>query len=303
MIKNTNDFNKERIKLLEEKVKLLEKKFTLKDAMKFRSNIRFYKQDDIPSKEVIEEIIKDAHDFVPHKNNMIECNIKIYGPEFAKEKEDLVLSTMCGKAKEFWRAGGQHEHDFKLLRKIYEDWRPKNAKSTNNYDYEYNYKDPRWPENYKLAFNEQVRAPYLLVYTQRLRRPSKTQKEYGFPEFIFKFTKKNDDSLAWYTSAAMHGFGTALLAAEKGITASYCKCFHPDTEHRNPILAPMYEKGGPKNIAFTLSLGYKDPRGVNGLANRIKVNDVSWSNKKELKIKHNKMNIDEYVSWANNDRE
>tara|TARA_B100000212_G_scaffold9771_1_gene7250 strand:- start:157 stop:1068 length:912 start_codon:yes stop_codon:yes gene_type:complete len=303
MIKNTNDFNKERIKLLEEKVKLLEKKFTLKDAMRFRSNIRFYKQDDIPSKEVIEEIIQDAHNFIPHKNNMIECNIKIYGPEFAKEKEDLVLSTMCGAAKEFWRKDGQHEHDYEFLRKIYEDWRPKNATS-NGYDYEYNYRDPRWPEDYKLAFNEQVRAPYLLVYTQRLRRPSKIQNQHGFPEFIFKFTKKYDDSLAWYTSAAMHGFGTALLAAEKGITASYCKCFHNDKVHRNPILAPMYEKGGPSNIAFTLSLGYKDPSGVNGLANRMKVNKYeSLTNKNQLTIKHNKMNIDEYVSWAKNDRE
>ena len=83
MIKNTSDFNKQRIEELK-------KKFTLKDAMKFRSNIRFYKQDDIPSRKVIEEIIQDAHDLIPHKNNMIECNIKILCPEFAKEKEDLV---------------------------------------------------------------------------------------------------------------------------------------------------------------------------------------------------------------------
>ena len=277
MIKNTSDFNKQRIEMLK-------KKFTLKDAMKFRSNIRFYKQDDIPSKKVIEEIIQNAHDLIPHKNNMVECNVKIYGPEFAKEKEDLVLSTMCGTAKEFWRKGGRHEHDYKLLKKIYEEWRPKNATMSSNESYEYNYKDPEWPEHYSLAFNEQVRAPYLLVYTQRLRRPSKTQEEKGFPKFIYKFTKKDDNSLNWYISAAMHGFGTALLAAEKGITASYCKCFHPDSKHRNPILAPMYEKGGPKNIAFTVSLGYKDPRGVTAKY-------------------HNYMNIDEYVSWAKNDRE
>ena len=78
-----------------------------------------------------------------------------------------------------------------LLKKIYEYWRPKNATSANNESYEYNYKDPRWPAHHKLAFNEQVRAPYLLVYTQRLRRPSETQRQQGFPEFIFKFTKKN----------------------------------------------------------------------------------------------------------------
>ena len=48
MIKNTSDWNKE-------KIKSLEKRITLKDAMKFRSNIRFYKQDNIPSKKVIKK--------------------------------------------------------------------------------------------------------------------------------------------------------------------------------------------------------------------------------------------------------
>ena len=57
-----------------------------------------------------------------------------------------------------------------------------------------------------------------------------------------------------------------------------------DKVNKNPILAPMYEKGGPKNIAFTLSLGYKDPKGVTAKY-------------------HNFMNVDEYVSWAKNDRE
>ena len=51
---------------------------------------------------------------------------------------------MCGTAKEFWRKGGQHRHDYKLLKDMQEDWRPKNATSANNESYEYNYASPRW---------------------------------------------------------------------------------------------------------------------------------------------------------------
>ena len=113
--------------------------------------------------------------------------------------------------------GGQHEHDFDLLKKIYEEWHLKNAIIASN-DKLMNLiiRDPDAPAHHKMAFNEQVRA-YLLVYTQRLRRPSETQRKQGFPEFIFKFTKKDDNSLARHicvcTDLAQHYY------FEKGITA------------------------------------------------------------------------------------
>ena len=254
MIKNTSDFNKQ-------KIELLKKKFTLKDAMKFRSNIRFYKQDDIPSKKVIEEIIQDAHDLIPHKNNMVECNIKVYGPEFAKEKEDLVLSTMCGTAKEFWRKGGQHEHDYKLLKKIYEEWRPNNAKLSNNESYEYNYRNPRWPVNYSLAFNEQVRAPYLLVYTHQpdFKTKSQLDSQYnksGNLEKIFKDKKSNPNDMDWIIQASMHGITTAYLCAEKGLNASFCRCFFYDELMPTDIL--LKSNRPKKEITFLLGIGYED---------------------------------------------
>ena len=59
---------------------------------------------------------------------------------------------------------------------------------------EFNYSDPRCACSLYHLTNKKI-SPYLLVYTQRLRRPSETQKKQGFPEFIFKFTKKDDNSL------------------------------------------------------------------------------------------------------------
>ena len=227
---------------------------SLIDAMKFRENIRFFKQDEYPTEVEIKALIRDAHELVPHKNNMIECNIDIYGPKWAKEKEKLVLSTMCGVSKEHWREGGKHKGDYDLLKKIYDKWRKKQFRPrVHRYDPDNNLPYP------DMQFNEQVRAPYLLVYTQRLRRPSENQKKRGFAEYIYKFTKSDDDSLNRYISAAMHGISLNYLAADRGIYGSFCKCFHCDKNNSTEILKPAERK--PKNIAFMIGLGYRDKSG------------------------------------------
>ena len=47
---------------------------SLIDAMKFRENIRFFKQDEYPTEVEIKALIRDAHELVPQKNNIVECN-------------------------------------------------------------------------------------------------------------------------------------------------------------------------------------------------------------------------------------
>ena len=227
---------------------------SLIDAMKFRENIRFFKQDEYPTEVEIKALIRDAHELVPQKNNIVECNIDVYGPKWAKEKEKLVLSTMCGVSKEHWRKGGKHEGDYDLLKKIYDRWRKKQERPrVHRYDPDNNLPYP------DMQFNEQVRAPYLLVYTQRLRRPSEEQLKRGFPEFVYKFTKSDDESLNWYISAGMHGISLNYLAADRGIYGSFCKCFHWDKNNSTEILKPAERK--PKNIAFMIGLGYRDKSG------------------------------------------
>ena len=99
------------------------------DAMNFRENIRFFKQDDYPTKEQIEQLLQDAHDLVPQKNNIVECNIKVYGPEYAEEKKRLVLNTVCGVGKKDFRKNGKYEGDWKELQGIYDIWRKQNITS------------------------------------------------------------------------------------------------------------------------------------------------------------------------------
>ena len=282
------------------------------DAMNFRENIRFFKQDDYPTKEEIEQLLQDAHDLVPQKNNIVECNIKVYGPEYAEEKKRLVLNTVCGVGKKDFRKGGKYEGDWKELQGIYDIWRKQNITSEPE-----EFKKMKTGVVYKnyadvnvkidkdgsilvkkgdekgvqfglpglnvrgMAFNEQVRAPYVLVYTQRLRRPSLHQKANMFPDWIYNFTKNDDDSLNWYISAAMHGVSTAYLAADRGISASFCKCFHWDNKNPKENNPKMIEvaRTSPKNIAFMLCLGYRLEKGI-------------YPKYKNYSKK------DEYVTWA-----
>ena len=49
---------------------------------------------------------------------------------------------------------------------------------------------------------------------------------------------------------------TAALAVEKGLSASFCKCFFYNTNIHSNILRKAAEKSS--NIAFILGIGYKD---------------------------------------------
>jgi hypothetical protein len=216
----------------------------LKDLMKKRKNIKFFKQDVFPTKEEINNLLKDAHNLVPQKNNLYQFHIDIYGPEHASEKEQLVLNTVCGIGKQHWRPGGKHYHDFDKLKDIYGEWK----KVVNSEEYSYS----KWKN---VEFNEQVRAPYLLVYTKKERLPTKKQIEKGFPSYIFEFQKGDKDE-SWLIGSGMHGFGLSLLANEKNIAAAFCKCYFFDDYNYTNILAPA--KKSSHNIAFMLGLGYED---------------------------------------------
>ena len=242
-------------------------------AMQFRHNIKFFDQEKIPSKETIEEIIKESHLYVPHKNNLIAINIKVWGPEFYKEKERLVLSTVCGPARDHYiKSGGKYYGNYNILKARYDEWRELSIKGENK---EENHK---WRNEYGLNFNEQVRAPYLLAFTQRLREPTEIQKERGYMPWIWKNSVGENGQCRWFLPAGMQAYGISLLSAYRGLYASFCRCFtnkpflytkiFEDTVH-NPDIA---------GSIFFLGLGYKDY-------------SVPYYCDK------NKASVDEYVKW------
>ena len=56
-----------------------------------RINFRHFKQDTYPTKEKIEEILQEAINIAPVDKEFFSWRLEIHGPEWAKEKEDLVL--------------------------------------------------------------------------------------------------------------------------------------------------------------------------------------------------------------------
>tara|TARA_A100000164_G_C21893283_1_gene766564 strand:+ start:956 stop:1684 length:729 start_codon:yes stop_codon:yes gene_type:complete len=238
----------------------------LKKLMSFRENITHFKQDQIPEKDTIKEIIKDAHDMVPHKNNMWAYSIDVYGPEHADEKKRVAMQTVTGYSKNDFRGGGKDFDNVEKLENIYNKWIEQRKlhkfgpTSTSSGGYN------------GFSFNDQVTAPYLLVYRQRPGFPTKKQMEKGYRKRLIGYK----DNMQWYISASMHGYGLSLLAAEKGLHASFCKCYFHSLANFTNILAPL--KHGFDNIAFLLGIGYKDK---------------GMPYKKNIK----KPDIDEIVEW------
>ena len=224
------------------------------DAMNFRENIRFFKQDDYPTKEEIEQLLQGIYDIWRKQNITSEPE------EFKKMKTGVVYKNYADVNVKIDKDGSI------LVKKGDEKGVQFGLPGLNVRG---------------MAFNEQVRAPYVLVYTQRLRRPSLHQKANMFPDWIYNFTKKDYDSLTWYISAAMHGVSTAYLAADRGISASFCKCFHWDNKNPKENNPKMIEvaRTSPKNIAFMLCLGYRLEKGI-------------YPKYKNYSKK------DEYVTWA-----
>ncbi len=215
----------------------------LQKLMKFRENIHHFKSDD-PGREKIDKILKDAHHLVPHKNNMWAYNIDVYGPEHKDEKEIVALQTVTGYEKRAFA-----NYPIERQKEIYTKWKKQRETMRQDSSYENRQKSAK---QQGFSFNEQVTAPYLLVYYQVPGFPTKKQMEKNYKRLLIDY-KDNDD---WIISASMHGHGTTLLAAEQGLHASFCKCYYYSETQFTNILAPL--RKGWKNVAFLLGIGYKD---------------------------------------------
>ena len=86
----------------------------IEEILKKRTNITFFREDKIPAKEVIEDILQKTHDSLPTKNNLNTYEDEVYGPEHFDEKKSVALSTVCSSAgKPFTKS--KNPDDFKKL--------------------------------------------------------------------------------------------------------------------------------------------------------------------------------------------
>ena len=227
----------------------------IENILKKRSNISFFRKDKIPEKSIIDDILAKAHTLTPHKNNFYNYEIEVYGPEHIEEKKYATLATVCSESKEKYSNKNATPEDFIELEKIYDYWIDRH----NNMKTKEEFYDMREKLN-KVHFNNQVTAPYLLVYSKRDKLLTESQKDSDYYKngklnTIFN-VNANQRSNMWLIQAGMHSILTSTLAVEKGLDASFCKCFFYNTSIHSNILRKAARNSS--NIAFLLGLGYKD---------------------------------------------
>tara|TARA_Y100001972_G_scaffold121705_1_gene166156 strand:+ start:245 stop:988 length:744 start_codon:yes stop_codon:yes gene_type:complete len=222
----------------------------LTDLMSVRKNIQFFKEE-APDKSIIDDILKQAHELVPHKNNFWYYKIRVFGPEHKEEKKIMAMISVTGERRDEFKKGD--ESKMEELAEIYDEW------ANRERILEIRGQNTTGRKSLKVegcSFNIQVTAPYLLVYTHQPDYVTESQKkskyfESGRQEKTFreKVNKKGKD---WIIQSAMHGISTAYLCAEKGLYASFCRCYFYNQFFYTDILRPD------DNTAFMLGIGYKD---------------------------------------------
>ncbi len=217
----------------------------IEQLLKKRSNITFFDKEKIPEQRVIKEILDKAQELTPHKNNFWHYEIGVYGPTYTEEKKILALSTVCNDHLHHYRSDQVSQEDWKKLEQAYKDW----------IDYHNGDISKRHVIKEKWHFNEQVTAPYLLAYYPaevKIRESQKDDKYFksGRAEQVFRsITKTNKDE--FNQQAGMNAMVTVMLALEKNLDVSFCKCYF----YNNAIHTNILAKNKP---AFLLGIGFED---------------------------------------------
>lgn len=182
----------------------------MSNTLKNRKFISWFDQDNIPEKKVIKSIIKKTFELVPSKQCIMPYMITVFGPEFKKEKEEIIKLTT-------------HQH---------------------------------MRIEYGKNLNEQLKAPYLLIFSTRLiTNPSKKIKgmiKKGIRIKVCEEDNFNSPEVKASTSLEIGMFSMILtaLALEHNIDTAYTLCQFVDPRNQTIV----------KNHAlFIMSLGYCDP--------------------------------------------
>lgn len=173
-------------------------------VLKKRRHVYEYDTDNVPEKQLIEDLLWKAWKVTPSKNNFIPYNCYVLGPDKQDEKDEMWLISAVHKDRT------DTKDSF-----LFHPNRSKYVKAKNPY------------------FKHLSTAPYMLVFTQRICKPNKyhvISKEKNGDYFEQMHPNKLGTILD--TTALEVGMWMANLSAfalEKGLNTSVIKC-HPGPE-------------------------------------------------------------------------
>ena len=193
-----------------------------------------FKEDDIPTEDTIRKILSESLTSIPVFGNDWHHSVSVYGPEYKKDKEKLVLQTV------------EDNHYRKTFdtRKL---GRPGIATSLTPICRTFKNKAKSgWYKNRgfedDVSFNLQVTAPYLLAF--RFSPDSYVHKDKG--------EMAKDKKSKGLNSAMTHAYAITIIAQHYGIQAGFCGCFIFNDENVNRI---WYND---PDIILFVGLGYQE---------------------------------------------
>ena len=158
-----------------------------------RQHVMAYDTEDIPEKQLIEDLLWKAWKVTPSKNNFMPYHCNVLGPEKVNEKHSIWMKSV------------------------------KNKKHIN----EKNIEDHK-EEGYNPYFEHISTAPYLLVFTQRVCEPNEYyRKRIEGGDYYEQMHEDEVESMLRTTTVEV-GMWMANLSAfalEKGLNTSTIACF------------------------------------------------------------------------------
>ena len=201
------------------------------NLLRRRINYNRFKEDDAPSRETIESILKEAITCAPVKGSFKYVNLDVWGPEHQQIKDDLVKVTGVKESGLKWWQNREIPT---------EEWEEK---------LELHYS--LHPED----FNNQVRAPYVIAVVENPH-----YFELG-PNPDYKVAAKeksgHDNKKAVYLRIGTLAYALAMSANRHGVDASYCGCLNMKLDTKLNKICLDYHSDG-RDILFFLGLGYFD---------------------------------------------
>ena len=168
-------------------------KMTQLQLLNKRQHVMAYDTDDVPEKQLIEDLLWKAWKVTPSKNNFMPYHCNVLGPERVAEKHSIWMKSV------------------------------KNKKEIN----EKNIKDHK-EDGYNPYFEHLSTAPYLLVFTQRVCEPNEYYRKTIEKGDYYEQMHEDQISSMLRTTAVEVGMWMANLSAfalEKGLNTSTIACF------------------------------------------------------------------------------
>jgi hypothetical protein len=217
------------------------------NGLKRRSQHFFYDETKIPSKETIDLILRDAYSLVPLKNDLAWIKAEVFGPEYSEDKHKFCLQTVCdyydGDQTDLHSENGIDPK--KIVDPIY-IWGPGTEREKFIQDdlmpKLLEYKDIKIrlqpPLLYNLVqFNNQVLAPWTIVFTCTLNRRGKAVIQNENPlDIKHPLLNQSGDKNA-YVQSSMLALVIAGLANENNLDCSFTMGFFPNNYNDNALIS------------------------------------------------------------------